>query len=217
MQAHAAMAGEQDFVRDRAVVLIFLAGGASHIETFNPNMDAPEPYRSVTGEVKTVVPGITFGGTFPLLARHANQIAIVRSFRHPVADHPQAINHVLTGGTDLTGQGKDGFSMGSLYAWFRGSNHPATGLPTYALLTAPHKDGQYAKELERVVSGSRSGSLGPTFAPFSPTGGGTALENMQLRLPADRLMDRRRLLKQLDELKRGMDARDASAGYDQKV
>src|SRR4051812_42160801 len=60
-------AREPAFVRDRAVVLVFLAGGASHIETFNPNMDAPEPYRSITGEVKTPVPGITLGGTFPLL------------------------------------------------------------------------------------------------------------------------------------------------------
>src|SRR5216684_4095621 len=63
-----AAAAEPKFVRDKAVVLIFLAGGASHIETFNPNMDGPAPSRSVTGEVKTTLPGLTFGGTFPLLA-----------------------------------------------------------------------------------------------------------------------------------------------------
>lgn len=49
------------FVRDKAVVLLFLGGGPSHIETFNPNMTAPAPFRSVTGEVKTNVPGITLG------------------------------------------------------------------------------------------------------------------------------------------------------------
>src|SRR5947209_277925 len=53
------------FVRDKAVVLIYLAGGASHIETFNPNMDGPEPARSLTGEVKTTLAGVTLGGTFP--------------------------------------------------------------------------------------------------------------------------------------------------------
>src|SRR5262245_22588061 len=59
------LAGTSDAVRDRAVVLLFLSGGASHIETFNPNMAAPSPYCSVTGEVQTSLPGVTFGGTFP--------------------------------------------------------------------------------------------------------------------------------------------------------
>src|SRR3954454_20819462 len=56
-KAHAT-AGNAPYVRDRSVVLIFLAGGASQIETFNPNMDAPAPFRSVTGEVQTAIPGV---------------------------------------------------------------------------------------------------------------------------------------------------------------
>jgi uncharacterized protein (DUF1501 family) len=210
-----AAGSDADFVRDKAVVLIFLAGGMSHIESFNPNMDAPEPYHSVTGEVQTDLPGVTLGGTFPLLARHAKKMAIVRSFRHPVGNHEQAISHVLTGGTDVTGQAQEGFSIGSMYARLRGANHPGTGLPTYALLTAPHKDPQYAKELPRVVIGSRPGPLGAAYAPFSPDGGGTALANMKLHLPAERLDDRRQLLKQLDQLRRGLDERDAGQSYDQ--
>lgn len=212
-QARAA-GGTPDYVRDKAVVLIFLGGGASHIETFNPNMDAPDPYRSITGEVPTTLPGVTLGGTFPELAKHAKKMAIVRSFRHPVGNHEQAISHVLTGGTDVSGQGKEGFSLGSMYARMRGPNHPATGLPTYALLTAPHKDNQYSREMQRVVNGSRAGSLGATFEPFVPAGG-AALSNMQLRIPADRLTERRNLLKQLDDLKRGIDSRDTQQGYDQ--
>src|SRR5437762_318449 len=72
-----AEAAAPKFVRDRAVVLVFLGGGASHIETFNPNMDGPESSRSVTGEVKTTLPGVTLGGTFPQLAKLARQMAIV--------------------------------------------------------------------------------------------------------------------------------------------
>jgi hypothetical protein len=210
-----AAAVDPAYVRDRAVVLIFLAGGASHIETFNPNMDGPEPSRSLTGEVKTTLPGVTFGGTFPELAKHAHKAALIRNFRHGVGNHVQAISHVLTGGTDLTGEGKDGFSLGSMYARLRGANHPKTGLPTYALLSAPHKDGQYNNEMNRVIAGSRSGPLGPSFDPFTPTGGGVALANMTLRLPAERLTDRRELLKQLDGLKRSFDERDARQGFDQ--
>src|SRR5262245_34870053 len=101
-KAHASTTA-QDYVRDKAVILIFCGGGISHIESFNPNMGAPEPFRSVTGEVQTTLPGVTFGGNFPLLAQYAHHAAIVRSHRHPVGNHEQAINHVLTGGTDPNG------------------------------------------------------------------------------------------------------------------
>ena len=195
--------------------MVFLGGGASHIETFNPNMDGPEQARSVTGELKTDLPGVTLGGTFPELARHMKKTAIVRSFRHPIGGHEQAISHVLTGGTDLNGQAKEGSSLGSIYSRMRGPNHPTTGLPTYHLLTDPHKDGQYKREMQRVIVGSRAGALGPTFEPFSPTGGGAALANMKLHLPAERLGDRRELLKQLDGLKRGLDDHDVGQGFDQ--
>ena len=56
-----ANAQDSGFVKDRSVVYLFLSCGASHIETFNPNMDAPSPYCSVTGDVQTSVPGIAFG------------------------------------------------------------------------------------------------------------------------------------------------------------
>jgi uncharacterized protein (DUF1501 family) len=236
LRTRALASGDADFIKDKSVVLVFLAGGASHIETFNPNMDAPEPYHSVTGEVKTTLPGVTLGGTFPMLARHAHKMAIVRSFHHPVGSHPQAISHVLTGGTDTKGQGQEGFSIGSVYARLRGTNHPATGFPTYVLLTNPHQDGQYKKELPRVVLGSRPGPLGTTYGPFTRAVENTheenqdsakpkkdtparsanpAEENMTLHLPPDRLEDRRALLHQLGELQRGLDARDTRPGFDQ--
>ncbi len=202
-------------VRDKSVVLLFLGGGASHIETFNPNMEAPAPYCSVTGEVATTLPGVTIGGTFPELARRAHRMAFVRSFRHPVADHESAIVHVLNGGTSATGKKDDlGFSMGSMYAKIRGANHPETGLPSYALLTAPETDRQYISEKSRVERGSAPGLLGPAFAPFDPAAGGAALQNMQLHLPAERLSDRRRLQRALDRVSRTVDASGIMAALD---
>src|SRR5215213_8760371 len=67
-RARAADAGLGAAVKDRSVVLLFLAGGPSHIETFDPRMDTPEGVRSVSGELATALPGVTFGGTFPGLA-----------------------------------------------------------------------------------------------------------------------------------------------------
>jgi uncharacterized protein (DUF1501 family) len=52
-------------VKDKAVVLLFLQGGPSQIELFDPKMSAPAEIRSITGEVQTRLPGVTFGGTFP--------------------------------------------------------------------------------------------------------------------------------------------------------
>jgi hypothetical protein len=169
----------------------------------------------VTGEVATTLPGVTIGGTFPGLAKRADKMAFVRSFRHPVADHDSAIVHVLNGGTSATGKKDDvGFSMGSMYARIRGANHPQTGLPTCALLTAPETDNQYKSEKSRVERGSAPGLLGPAFAPFDPAAGGTVLQNMQLNLPADRLADRRGLQRSLDKINRRIDASGMMSALD---
>ena len=200
-----AAAVDPGYVKDAAVVMVFLGGGASHIETFNPNMDGPEQSRSITGEVKTTLPGVSFGGTFPELAKHAKHAVVVKSFKHPIGNHEQAISHVLTAGTDPDGKAKEGQSIGSMFARLRGANHPDTGLPTYALLSDPHKDPQYNREMNRVVVGSRAGPLGATCEPFVPTGGGPAVKNMQLAVPASRFEDRLALLRGFDEVKRTAD------------
>ncbi|MBT6724438.1 MAG: DUF1501 domain-containing protein, partial [Planctomycetaceae bacterium] len=47
--------------------MLFLQGGPSHIEFFDPKMSAPPEIRSITGEIQTKTPSITFGSTFPRL------------------------------------------------------------------------------------------------------------------------------------------------------
>src|SRR6185369_15855935 len=210
----AAAAARKPYVRDRSIVLLFLAGGASHIETFNPNMDAPAPFCSVTGEVKTAVPGLTLGGNFPLLAKHADKLAVVRSFTHENSNHPKAIIHVLTGGTDPTGDSKIGQSMGSVYSRIRGANNESNGLPTYCLVTSPETDDQYIRERERIEAGSHPGPLGPAFAPFDPAGGSQLLSNLNLAVAPERLDDRKTLLAKLDTVKRSIDASGNINGLD---
>jgi hypothetical protein len=209
-----AASGGSDFVRDKAVVLLFLSGGASHIETFDPKMQAPDGVRSATGEVKTMLPGVTFGGTFPQLARHAHRMAVLRTFQHPVGDHEKAIRHVLTGGTSPDGNQASGFSIGSAYTRLRGANHPATGMPTYGLLQTDEIDPQYRNEKKRVELGSASGPLGVSYGPFDPAGGGPTVNNMQLRVSSSRLDDRRELLRSLDRMKREADSSGSLVGYD---
>ena len=213
----AAKASGASYVRDKSVVLLYLSGGASHIETFDPKMTAPAEIRSINGEVPTSIPGVTFGATFPRLAKNADQMAVVRSFHHSVGSHDQAHVHVLTGGLDKSPLGENAHSIGSLFARLRGANHPQTGLPTYCLLTENEIDGQYRKELSRVHKGSRPGVLGPSYAPFnhigdaveskrkkSPPKTGLAAD-MQLNLPLERIEDRRALLSELDRLRRRLE------------
>src|SRR4051794_2283213 len=63
-----AQAAEAPLTTDKAVVLLFLQGGPSQLETFDPKMTAPAEIRAIFGEVQTALPGITFGATFPKLA-----------------------------------------------------------------------------------------------------------------------------------------------------
>jgi uncharacterized protein (DUF1501 family) len=219
-----------NFVRDKSVVLLYLSGGASHIETFDPKMTAPAGVRSLTGETPTRIAGVTFGGTFPGLASRAEKLAVVRSFQHPVGDHDAAHVHVLSGGSNAKGTGDTGCSMSSNFARLRGTNHPRTGLPTNVFIGEKEVDGQYRSERERALRGSAPGSLGPSYAPLvhhtvdatanetvgraGPLKQESLASNMRLNMPAGRLHDRRALLAQLDRLNRAMDASDNMEGID---
>ena len=204
-----------DFVKDKSVVLLYLSGGASQIETFDPKMQAPDGVRSVDGEVATSIPGITFGGSFERLARHAKNMAVVRSFGHKVGSHAEAHVHMLSGGTDPAGRQARGHSIGSCCTRLRGANHPDTGMPSYALLTEDEIDRQFRKELTRVRNGSWPGSLGPLYAPLEhqlgwrsdarsaekQLGKSGLVADMKLSVTSDQFQDRLSLLKAVDRLR----------------
>ena len=74
-----------------------LSGGPSQIETFDPKPDAPAEIRSVTGAVKTNLPGVQIGGTFERIAANADKFAFVRSFAHSNSGHGGGTHWVMTG------------------------------------------------------------------------------------------------------------------------
>ena len=81
LRANGQAAGGNPLATGRSVVFLFMHGGPSQIETFDPKMEAPSEIRSATGELSTKLPGITFGGTMPQLAARADKFSIVRSFQ----------------------------------------------------------------------------------------------------------------------------------------
>jgi hypothetical protein len=214
-KARAADAGR--LTTDKAVVLLFLQGGPSQIETFDPKMTAPEEVRSIFGEVQTALPGVTFGATFPKLAALAGRLAVVRSFASGNADHQNYV--AVAGGNPLK------VPIGTLYARVAGSNDPRTGLPTNTLVT-PEAVGPDVKlqqnfetqSLQKLVAAS--GGLGASYAFFDPSGGGELRKDLELNLPRDRFDDRRSLLKQLDTFRRRVEsthALDAVSAYEQRA
>jgi uncharacterized protein (DUF1501 family) len=178
-------------LKDRSVVFLFLHGGPSQYETFDPKMTAPSEFRSVTGEIQTRIPGVTFGSTFPKLANLADKLSIVRSYV------PGNGNHDIK---PVVGQDTFGASLGSIYSRIAGTNHPESGMPRNVLLLPRAVDPSTQMGTQAFGRFNSTGSLGTAYAPFDPSTGSTLQDDMRLALPMDRLTDRRFLLNQLDHV-----------------
>jgi uncharacterized protein (DUF1501 family) len=208
LRARAEAAGEGRSARDTSVVFLFLTGGASHIETFDPKMTAPAEYRSITGETATRLPGVTFGGTFPRMARLAHRMAVVRSFSHETSDHTRAVQQMIRGGNS----GEAG--MGSILARLRGTSHPASGMPTHIYLNETEVDPQFDKERQRLLEAAGPGQLGGAYAPF-PLGFSSPMRrDLQLCVSQRRLEDRRTMRNAFDQVSRQIDTEGTLATMD---
>lgn len=186
-------------LRDRSVIVLNLQGGPTQFETFDPKPDAPSEIRSITGNTPTSLPGVAFGGTFPQLARLADCMAVVRSYRHGISSHGPAAMHVMAGGNPT------GAMMGAMFAQVAGLTDSATGMPNNALVTAPGMGPKYKGLYANIDRVSQTGTLAPVYRPFDPSAGGEIIENMQLSVGRNRLDDRRSLLSSLDQLRRRLD------------
>ena len=202
--AHAA-ADPKRLLSGRSVIFLFLHGGPSQFETFDPKMAAPAGIRSSTGEIQTSIPGVTFGSTFPKLAQLADRLAIVRSFTTGDANHD--IKPVVSRHTH-------GANLGSLFARAAGATDPATGMPRTALLFPRAVDATAGAEQTQFGRFGSTGAVGAGYAPFVPGTGGNLQQDMQLNLPLDRIADRRRLLTELDRVRYSHDATSPTGAID---
>jgi len=198
-RAEASAAGRS--TRNTSVVWLWLGGGPTHVETFDPKMSAPAEFRSAVGAVQTNVPGVQIGGVFPRMARVADKMAFVRSFAHRNSGHGGGTHWVMTG-YDFppadNGQGQNKPGLGSIVARHRGANNPRTGLPNYVRLGG--------------ILGDGPAWLGSAYAPFDTAG--NARNNMNLRVTLDRLAERRGLLRSFDTLNRQIDRSGLMSGLD---
>jgi hypothetical protein len=194
----AARAADPDsLLTGKSVVFLFMHGGPPQTETFDPKMGAPSGVRSVTGEVRSSIPGVTYGATFPLLAKLAHKTAVVRSF--VTGDGNHNIKPLVCPETY-------GANPGAIFARVGGSNHPATGIPTNVAVfpRSVNPDAQAANH--SFGSFLSPGPFGAAFAPFEAGGNGQLQKDMTLAIPRERLGDRRALLDRLDDFQRAADA-----------
>ncbi len=199
-------AGAQDSrPQAKAVIVLWLWGGPSHLETFDLKPDAPLEYRGPFEPIATPVPGLRVCELLPGLAKRADKFAILRAMHHESNDHGVAGTIALTG-TIAGAVGLDGKSAA-------GATRPSTGaivgrvfkdrgaakrtLPPYVILGS-----QLHQGLKRVV-GEGGGTLGTTFDPFRldyEPGVGLKLPDVELpeSVTAQRLGARWDLLRKID-------------------
>ena len=128
-------------------ILIWLDGGPSHIDTFDPKHDAPSEIRSRFADIPTTVPGVHVCEHLPLTARAMGDIALIRSLTHELGNHDTGARLLLTGHRPTPAL--DYPSLGSLVAHERTA---ASALPPYIAVPGD-------------AVGGGSGAGGPGYLP----------------------------------------------------
>lgn len=189
------LAAEAKPPKDRkSVILIWLSGGPSHLDMWDPKPDAPSEIRGPFGSIATKLPGVRLCEHLPLQASIADKLSIVRSVDCSASNHTPITMQAGNPLARRTDDGKDGGgypSMGSVVAKFRGANDP--DMPSFVGL-AP----------SWVADVWESGHMGTPFAPVngSQLAGKFGLpQGIQLA----RLQNRSDLRQQFDRLRRDLD------------
>lgn len=191
-----------------SVILLWMRGGPSHIDMWDPKPNAPAEFRGEFGTMNTRVAGIQLTDMLPKCAAVMDRWSIVRSLTHEDAGHSTGDQICFTGyGPGRNPDENVHPSCGSIVSEQLGGLNPE--LPAYVMIP-------------RMVPGAGSGYLGVPHKPFE-TGSDPAnsgpfrVENFQLSsgLSVERIDSRRALLTDLDRLRAGVDASGKMEGLDQ--
>ncbi len=195
---------------DTSVILFWMWGGPSQLETYDCKPDAPSEYRGPLRPIKTTVPGLDVCEVFPLQAKLGHRIALVRSLHHQMASHNDGSIELLTGKTpakeDPTSTARsDHPDFGMIASRLRGPRNGGlpsyVGIPRVPFMVQP-------TYLGMSHSGFTTGD--PSVANFHPPN-----LSLDAGLNGARLDDRRGLIAQLDRYRRASDLHGALEATDQ--
>ncbi|MCY2966840.1 MAG: DUF1501 domain-containing protein [Planctomycetota bacterium] len=212
MRMRAATASETPPHRsDTAVILVWLTGGLSHMDTYDLKPEAPLEYRGEFSPIRTNVSGIQVGELLPLHAKIADKFSLIRSVSHGFADHDGAHKRILTGRIPKSAVGfvNDAPSVGCIVNKVREQVRPDM---------LSFTSGQRADTNADSYS-QGAGYLGKSYEPFlvvgDPSDEKWSVPNLAV-VPelAPRLSDRRSLLAEFDSLRREIDLSESLAAAD---
>lgn len=181
----------------KSCILVWLDGGPTHYETFDPKPEAPEEIRGELSPIDTKISGVQFSEHLKQLASIADDLAIVRSIRHNQGNHGAGNHYMVTGAPPRIPVGCGAFV----------SFHPSMGSVTAFEKTAPHGMPSYFS----IPRMSRSGGpnfLGAKYAPFivsdNPNSKSFRVRDVALPrgLSEGRFDSRRKVRKELDSMLR---------------
>ncbi|HND52468.1 MAG TPA: DUF1501 domain-containing protein, partial [Pirellulaceae bacterium] len=193
MQAHAATEGAHD--TGKSVILVFLKGGLSTIDTLDMKPRAPAEFRGEFNPIPTNVPGIDVCEHLPTVARHADKFSLLRGFGHRNSDHGPADHYMLTGYHPIAG-----FNPGLS----PNNQRPAHGA-IVAKMLGPRGSVPAYVALPQLHASAGPAYLGPTCAPLAITADPNSPDFSvpdivpPLSLAASRIGARRELLKTVDQ------------------
>lgn len=124
-----------------SAIYLFLSGGPSHIELFNPIPNSTADRKSVIGDINTNIEGIKLGGLFKNLSKQADKYAIVHNFKHSDPNHDSAVHWMMTGEKTTPNSVQKWPSYGSVASAIYGTNSEPFKLPTYIRLNNIPYDG----------------------------------------------------------------------------
>lgn len=177
----------------KACIVVWLSGGPSHLDTFDPKPEADEAYRGPFKAIDTNVSGIQVCEHLPHLAKQADKYCLLRSITHPSPSHDTARHIMLTG--NVPARGTVNPSYGSVV--FREYGQQAALPPYVAVPNGPN----YAQ------AGFMGGAYNPLAVGNDPNRDGFRVQGLTLpkQLTVDRLAHRRNVLKKIDSLQAELD------------
>jgi hypothetical protein len=184
-----------------AVILVWLRGGASHLDTFDPKPDAPSDYRGPFAPIQTNVAGIQVSELLPRLAKMADKYALLRSVAHTGGGHPAGSLQILAGDPDPQDKLHPVYpDWMSIVSYLR--RDAARAIPNYVAVNPVDQYDSF------TIAGP--GYLGPSFEPFRVTGDPSqpsfAIPNIGMAPDMQsRLMRRVELRNSFDRLRRDVD------------
>lgn len=204
--------------RAKSVVLIFLTGGGSHIDMFDPKPDASET-KGEFEPIATSLPGVQFSDKMPEMAKRAGKLAVVRSMAHGDNRHLSGSHNALTGSVqpfrgssneDKSLNRADWPSYGSTVSNLRPR---ADGLPSQVTLPNPLIEGVL------VWPGQHAGFLGAKYDPFvlkdDPNSDDYKVRGLSLidGLSVVRLGERRKLLENINRQRDALSESEQGAKF----